>query len=916
MSSMGTKYGYNKNKVMLGTRMGKNILMLKRLRDSENNFRSLIETIDEMIIVGTIDGKIIYTNAAVSKKLGYEDEELRNMKILDLHPVQYRKEAEIILSKMLKKEQDICPIPLRKKNNDFIPVETRVWLGKWDDKDVIYGLSKDLSLVQAERDKFQKLFESNPCPMVISESSSEKIVQINRAFTDVIGYKESEVIGNIWRQLRLFPNINKKEEVGKQIVNSGHITNEELKIASKNGELLTGLFSGELLDYMGDKFFLTVMTDITKRKYTEQQLKDKLDELNVFFDVALDLLCIASLDGKFIKLNRQWEATLGYSIEYLEGKKFMNFVHSDDAEGTEEALEDLCSSKIVSSFVNRYRTKEGSYRWIEWRSIPFNNRIYAAARDITERKMREQELFNAKKEAESANLLKSQFLANMSHEIRTPMNGVIGFLQLLAETELNEEQRDFLNYIMSASENLLYIVNDILDISKIESGSLNLNIVDFDLKAIIEEVVLLFEPSAKNKRNNINLVIYPDVPLKLRGDNVRIKQIFNNLISNANKFTDEGEINITIRKIKDDNYKAVIGMIVEDNGIGIEKENINKLFKPFVQADTSTARMYGGSGLGLSITKKIIEMMNGSIEVESEIGKGSKFIFNVELSKSPNNCISDNANMKIDICRLVATNNKTKTKCEENKNLYKNELTALIAEDNEINQKLLMNVLQNEGVTCKCVENGKLAVKECLNKKYDIVFMDCQMPVMDGYRASALIRELCGEDIPIIAMTANAMKGDKKKCINAGMNDYLCKPIDINKLKLILNKYVGSMLEISSEVDKHPNLSFDNIVLQITNELGLTKELAQELLKRFIEETKISLSELTKNVYAEAFSEIERISHGLKGAASNLRIKELSKSFFELEKSAKIQDKKMCYNNIREIIDIYQKLNTDIIGRN
>ncbi|KZL92296.1 PAS domain S-box protein [Clostridium magnum] len=913
---------YKQNKIKLKKYIGRNVNILKKLRDSENNFRSFFETIHEMIFVGTLDGKIIYTNTAVSEKLGYSSEELKNMYILDVHPEQYRKEAEIILLKMLKKELSICPIPLNRKDNKLLPVETRVWFGKWDNKDVIYGLSKDLSLVQAEHDKFQKLFESNPCPMVITEIGSSKVMQINEAFVEKIGYERSEIIGKTTYELNLFPDYIRKKELEKQIVNKGSIKNEELEIYSKNGDKLTGLFSGELLNYIGHEFFLTVMTDITQRKYAEQQLKNKLEELNVFFDVALDLLCIADLDGKFLKLNRHWEEALGYSLQELEERKFMDFIHNEDIQSTKEAMKDLSLSKIISNFVNRYRSKNGDYRWIEWRSIAFNNRIYAAAHDITDRKIREQELFNAKKEAEVANLLKSQFLANMSHEIRTQMNGIIGFLRLLAETELNDDQRSYLNDIINASENLTYIINDILDISKIESGKMGLEETEINLKTIIEEVVLLFQPSVNSKKNSINLLIHSDVPLKLKGDNIKIKQIFNNLISNANKFTEEGNISITVKKISDNSDKVIIGVAVEDNGIGIEKDNIKKLFNPFVQADASTTRKYGGSGLGLSITKKIIQMMNGKIKVKSELGKGSKFSFYIELLRCEDddmlviNSTEDNAR------KLLAINSNSETKYTDNKkyekrriNTYKNPLSVLIAEDNEINRKLLIKILHNEGFSCECVENGRLAVKKCLSKKYDIVFMDCQMPMMDGYRASLLIRELSEEYIPIIAMTANAMKGDKEKCIEAGMTGYLSKPIDINKLKLILSKYVDNQVKIKKAIAEKTTLRFHDIVLKIVSELNFTKEIAEELLMDFIQTMPKLLDDLENALYDKDYSEVTRISHGIKGAASNLRIQELAKVCFELEKKSKLQNLELCTIGIKDINNIYFNLYMDLSKR-
>lgn len=791
--------------------------------------------------------------------------------------------------------------------------EMIIIFGKWNNEDAIYMLSKDLSLIQAERDKFHKLFESNPCPILISEIGSGKIIQINKAFIEKSGYAKEEIIGRTVLELKLTTNYN--GELKSNILDSGKFKNIEIEVYDRNGNKLTGLFSGEALDSTRNDLFIIVMTDITQRKYDEQQLKDKLDELKVFFDVALDLLCIADLEGNFLKLNRHWEEVLGYSLQELEGRKFMDFVHIEDIESTKQAIKHLSLNKKVSSFVNRYISKNGDYKWIEWKSISVNNRIYAAARDITERKIREEELSKAKKEAESASLLKSQFLANMSHEIRTPMNGIIGFLQLLAETDLNHKQRDYLNDILSSCGSLTSIVNDILDISKIESGKMKLEEVDFNLKDIIEEVILLFEQSASNKGNKIDLLINEAVPLKLRGDSVKIKQIFNNLISNANKFTHGGEINIIINKIRSDKQKVTIGVDIEDCGIGIVKDDLNNIFEPFVQADISTTRNYGGSGLGLSITKQFVEMMNGKIKVESEFGKGSEFSFYIDLLKSQNNEELVDKDVKTNIRKQILADINSKTiKQISERVVPKSEKSpkALIVEDNEINMKLLMVILKNEGFSCKCVENGKLAVKEYLNKKYDIVFMDCQMPIMDGYRASTLIRELSEDSTPIIAMTANAMKGEKEKCILAGMNDHLSKPININKLRDILFRYVDEYVESREKMQEEPILKFDNIVLQIVNELNLDKQITECLLLDFIEEVEKLIYDLKSAINDYNYLEIERISHGIKGVSSNLRVHELVKVGFELEKNAKLHDFELCNKNIGEINNIYLSLQKDI----
>lgn len=266
------KHSDKKNKLNLKRYINKNSDILEKLQESENNFRSLFETINEMIFVGALDGKIIYTNSSVSEKLGFSEEELQKMYILDVHPDEYKKQAEIILSKMLNKELSICPIPLRKKDNRLLPVETRIWLGKWDNKDVIYGLSKDLSLVQVEHDKFQKFFESNPCPMVITESGSKKIMQVNEAFTEIIGYEKSEVIGKASRELELFIDYYNKEELEKQLASGGNFKNIEIKVSTKN-KVLIGMFSGESLDYMGKQFFLTVMTDYISKPIDINKLK-------------------------------------------------------------------------------------------------------------------------------------------------------------------------------------------------------------------------------------------------------------------------------------------------------------------------------------------------------------------------------------------------------------------------------------------------------------------------------------------------------------------------------------------------------------------------------------------------------------------------------------------------------------------
>jgi len=659
--------------------------------------------------------------------------------------------------------------------------------------------------------------------------------------------------------------------------------------------------AGKLIRVVG------IAEEITERKHALQALQSSEEKFRQLAENIREVFWMKDAGSdEFLYVSPAYEQIWGRTCVsiYESPASRLEAIHPDDLEQCRLSFAKQMRGEDAESEY-RIRTPDGQEKWIRDRAFPVRDkdghliRLVGILEEITEQKRYEKELISTREDAEAANQTKSRFLANMSHEIRTPMNGVIGMNQLLLSTDLTPEQRQYVEVVQTSGRTLLALIDDILDLSKIEAGKISLEKQILNVRQVLADVISLLQDRVTAKGLHVLSCVSPDVPQLVKGDAHRLRQILTNLTANAVKFTDHGEVTFNVELMSESNGITTLRFAVTDTGIGICPDQLTTLFMPFVQADTSTTRKYGGTGLGLTISKQLVELMGGKIGVNSREGHGSTFWFTTVFEPATADERASAGELAEDL--IIEPSLETKIGHGER---------ILVAEDNLTNQLVVLAQLQKLGYNADAVSNGAEAVEAVTCGGYDLVLMDCEMPVMDGYEATRRLRKLLRSDIPVVALTADAMSSARERCLNEGMNDYLAKPLELPRLAEVLAKWMP-VARSPNQVHPHSGETAGSEVSifdadSLLRRLMGDRQLAGVVLRGFLDDVPHQLKNLRKLLAVGDAYGIRLQAHALKGAAATAGAETLRKIAHALEQAGGMGHLDPCYGLVARAVEEFE----------
>ena len=752
------------------------------LRVSEARYRLLVEHASDVIFQLDLNLYREYISPSVTTVFGYQPEELIGLKITkQFHPddAQRVKEAYTALSRGDDSVTLVARVQPRDGGWIWVEARNRLVRDETGAPAKIIGIMTDISArhaaetaLQESEENYRSLYANAPAIIYTVDTTNKILTATNQAL-DLFGYTREEVIGRkgdefMTRAARQALPLHLRPE----LIQSGGVVDVPGQILTKAGDTRDVLMSAIAQRDAAGNITRTIVlvTDVTERKRLEAALRDSEARAREIAENASDVIGRFDASGRCTFASPAYSRVFGYDASEILGQEVTTACIPEDIPLVQSTFEGMIKHKRPTLITIRGRHKDGRQLWLEANSSVICDRstgavseVVSIVRDVTERHLANLRIEEAKREAEQANRAKSDFLATMSHELRTPMNGVLGFTSILLETDLNPEQRLLLARVQNSGEALLAIIDDILDLSKIEAGALTLEDIPFSLREIAYNAVNVLEPKAQAKALPLSVEIDDDVRDAVLGDPTRLRQVLLNLLSNAVKFTESGGVVLRIVEIAGSD-RNVLRFEVIDSGMGISQDDQKLLFHPFSQIDNSMTRRFGGTGLGLAISHRLVKAMpGGNIGVESELGRGSRFWFTAVLPEAE---VDGSAFARAEGAR------------------HSRPRRILVAEDHLDNQCIIEAFLTHTGHSVTVVDDGEAAVAAARAGAYDLVLLDVRMPGMNGLEAARAIRELPGRNgrVPIIALSADAMKSDIDACLAAGMDGHLSKPIEKSTL--------------------------------------------------------------------------------------------------------------------------------------